>query len=483
MLNAVWVSMVLIAIICGAVTGRMEAVTQQSVIAVKGAVMLAIGLVGIMAFWLGMVEIGRQAGLMRLLAKGMRPLMVRLFPEVPAEHPAMSAMIMNMSANMLGLGNAATPFGLKAMMELDKLNQHKGTATNAMALFLAINTSNVAIFPTSVVAVRAAMGAANPTGVVFTTFVATLIATIIAVFVAKSAQGWKLYQAAPSLGSESTSDADEDEDEESASKALDVEALAAAEARAKALQEAEEALGPTSFPPTPLWARLLQWGFWLALLFAAVLHMRRAWHVYTLQQMGMGSFGVQGIIDVAMAPSTSFFSLGRELFSFWLMPTLIAAIALLGVSRGVKVYEALVTGAKEGWDVAIRIIPYLVAILVAIGMFRASGAMDIMVSGLSPLTEWFGMPGETLPMALMRPLSGSGALGIMVETMQVHGVDSMIGNMVSTFYGSTETTFYTLAVYYGAVGIYNVRHTLIACLIADVVAVLASVWLCLLLFG
>jgi spore maturation protein SpmA len=519
MLNAIWITLLLLAIICGALTGRMEAVTQQSVMAARDAVTLALGLIGIMAFWLGMMNIAREAGLLRWIAAKIRPLMTRLFPDVPGEHPAMSAMIMNMSANMLGLGNAATPFGLKAMMELDRLNQHKGTATNAMSLFLAINTSNVALLPTGVIAIRAAMGSNNPTGIIFTTLVATFCSTIVAIFAAKLFQRLPRYRLPQPLteshpncsihpsGRMSIATTNS---QTTASKQTETSAAATTDAVQKHQTTAPaqtpaadvptqdqvtkadhpptdtaetQALGPETSPPTPLWASILQIVFWATMLIAASMHIWNGYITETASCINSASLSISSGFDALSSPPPSLFALSKDILSFWLLPMLMAALLLYGIGKGVKTYAAMVEGAKEGFEVAIRIIPFLVAILVSIGMFRASGALDLLISAIGPLVQWLGMPPETLPMALMRPLSGSGAMGIMADTMRTYGPDSLIGYMVSTIQGSTETTFYVMAVYFGVVQIKRVRHTVAVCLIADLVGILAAVWICLAMFG
>lgn len=486
MLNAIWAFLILAGILCGAWMGNMEAVTQQSVMAAKAAVTLSLGLLGIMAFWLGIMNIAREAGLLRWIASAIRPLMTRLFPEVPGDHPAMSMMIMNMSANMLGLGNAATPFGLKAMMELDKLNEQKGTATNAMSLFLAINTSSVALLPTGVIAIRAAMGSTNPTGIVFTTFFATICSTAVAITIAKTLQRLPRYRVnvedVPELSKETKSEkAKESSSESSTDKAEKTEEDKPKEIDTDAIQAEVE--GNVEDLEPPAWGPLLQWVFWLGLLFGAGAHIANGWLYEVSQYLGSATVGSQSVVDALSFPAISFFALARDIMSFWMLPIIMAGFILYGVGKGVKVYGALVEGAKEGFDVSIRIIPYLVAILVAIGMFRASGALDLLIGLIGPGVSWLGMPPEALPMALMRPLSGSGAFGIMADTMQAHGADSLIGYMVSTFQGSTETTFYVMALYFGVVQVKRVRHTLFACLLADLTGIIAAVWICRIMFG
>ncbi|AUN93500.1 nucleoside recognition domain-containing protein [Pseudazoarcus pumilus] len=395
----------------------MEALSSGMIDAAGGAVELALGLVGVMTLFLGLMKVAEAGGLLVIIAKLIRPLMTRLFPEVPPNHPAMGAMILNMSANALGLGNAATPFGIRAMQELDKLNTRPGTATNAMALFLAINTSSITLLPTGVIAIRAAAGSADPAAILPTTLFATICATIAAVSAAF------LYRRFFPLGP------------------LDPDA--APVDRPWVNEEGEHIEDAGAYP---LWVSVAA----LVTLFALI-------------------------------PFTIVY--GRAI-SPWIVPGLMVGFLVFGASRGVRIYEVFVEGAKDGFQVALRIIPYLVAILVAVGMFRASGAMDYMVATLGALTGKVGLPAEALPMALLRPLSGSGAYGVMASIINdpAIGPDSYVGMLVTTLQGSTETTFYVLAVYFGAVQIRRIRHTLAAALTADVVAVIAAVAICSYLF-
>ncbi len=399
-------------------TAPMEALSAAMVSAATGAVELAIGLVGVMTLFLGLMKVAEAGGMLNILARLIRPLMVRLFPDVPADHPAMGAMILNLSANALGLGNAATPFGIRAMQELEKLNPQQGTATNAMALFLAINTSSVTLLPTGVIALRAAAGSSDPAGILPTTLFATIGSTMIAVLAAKC-----YSRLAPRhAGGEPTA----------------------------AVASAQPATEDDAMPPPqegyPLWVSL-------------------------------AALGLLG----AMVPLTVMY--GRQI-SPWVIPGLMIFFLGFGVLRRVPVYEVLVEGGKEGFQVALRIIPYLVAILVAVGMLRASGAMDILVGMLGSITSHFGLPAEALPMALLRPLSGSGAYGIMAAIINdpAIGPDSYTGYLVSTLQGSTETTFYVLAVYFGAVQVRRIRHTLAAALTADLAGVVFAIIACLYLF-
>lgn len=420
-INIIWLTMILAATVTAAYTGSMEEVTKASFESAKSAVTLAIGLIGPMALWLGLMKIAEAGGLMQAVARALRPVMVRLFPDVPAEHPAMAAMIMNMAANMLGLGNAATPMGIKAMQELDHLSAEKGTATNAMCLFLAINTSSVTLLPLGVITVRAAAGAAGPANILIPSLLATILSTTVAIAASKILAKQDIPKLAPATTKGSTEP----------TPVPKTEALC---------------------PPT-LAGRLFVLGMVIAFV---------------------GGVGFQ------LSQQTELKIFSTDTFntvSNWLIPLLIAGFLIYGYLRGVKVYEVMTEGAKEGFTTTVKIIPFMVAIFVAIGMFRASGAMEIMVRIFSPLTERIGMPAEAMTMALLRPLSGSGAFGLMSEIV-TKDPDSFLSFLVSTMQGSTETTFYVLAVYFGSVGITRTRHALPAALCADAAGVLGSVMIC-----
>ena len=408
----------------------MQELSQAAIQSAGSAVELAIGLVGVMALFLGLMKVAEAGGLLTVLARLLRPMMTRLFPSVPPDHPAMGAMILNFSANILGLGNAATPFGIRAMQELNKLNPHPGTATNAMALFLAINTSSITLLPTGVIALRASLGAAEPAAILPTTLFATVFATITGIVSALVLQRFFLPPALPA-GSGTGSGADD--------------------TQAGPLPPAGQG-NPPAEEPQPMAIEVPMEGYpgWVSAL---------------------ALLGVLSIIPLTI--------LYGQVIAPWIIPGLIIGFLLFGVARGVRIYEVFVEGAKEGFQVALRIIPYLVAILVAVGMLRASGALGVFVGLLAPWTTPLGLPPEALPMALLRPLSGSGAYGIMAGIMQdpATGPDTYVGLLVSTLQGSTETTFYVLAVYFGAIQVRRVRHTLAAALSADVAAVIAAVFI------
>jgi spore maturation protein SpmA len=394
-----------------------EALSKAMIDAASGSVDLAIGLVGVMTLFLGLVKVAEAGGMLTILARLIRPVMIRLFPDVPPEHPAMGAMILNLSANALGLGNAATPFGIRAMQELDKLNAQRGTATNAMALFLAINTSSVTLLPTGVIALRAAAGSSDPGGILPTTLFATIGSTATAIVAAKLYQRFfPIKRISDALGGQGNS-----------------------------------VPSPGGEIPDPLPQPEPGYPGWVTLIALCIL--------------------------VAFVPITILY--GKNIAP-WIIPGLMVGFLGFGIIRRVRIYEVFVEGAREGFQVAVKIIPYLVAILVAVGMLRASGALEAVVAWLGRWTQTVGLPAEALPMALLRPLSGSGAYGILAAIINDPsiGPDSYTGYLVSTLQGSTETTFYVLAVYYGAVQIKKIRHSLAAALTADLAGLVFAVAIC-----
>ncbi len=414
MLNYIWLALIVIAVVTGALTGRIENVTTAALDNAGTAVEIALGLVGIMALWLGVMKIAEEAGIVAFLARMIRPLARRLFPEIPTDHPAIGAIFLNLSASWLGLGNAATPLGIKAMEHLQTLNPQKDTATNSMIMFLALNTASITFVPMTMIAVRMQTGSANPAEIIGTTIFASMTATVTAIITVKLftalAGGWD-----------------------------------------------------------PLKNRLLQNRYNLIITAVVVLFIACFFMLGSAQK-----------INQAVPPET--FKDVVLFISTWTIPVLLVCIPLAAMIKKLPVYELFIEGAKEGFQVAIRIIPYLVAILVAIGMLRASGALDSFVSVVKPLTDLLGMPAEALPPALMRPLSGSGTLGLVTELLNTHGPDSFIGRLSSTIFGCTETTFYVIAVYFGAVQIKKTRFAIPAGLIADLAGVLAALFICRVVF-
>lgn len=428
MLNYIWLGLVVVAVLLGGFTGKMQEVTGAAFDACKTAVMtIALPLAGVMALWLGLMKIAEKSGLVHLLASALRPILRRLFPDVPPSHPAMGSMVMNMAANMLGLSNAATPLGLRAMQDLEKLNPRPGTATNAMCTFLAINTSSIQLIPATTVAILAAAGSKNPTAIIGTAFFATCCSTIAGLIAVKTLERLPMYALPKCDPNEAHADMKPDETEEAFAK--------------------------------PKW-----WGTLILAAFAACF-LVFAWQ-FMAQNPERGA--LVGLV---------------EAISYLAIPFLIAFFPLYGSLVRVKVYEEFVEGAKEGFQVSIRIIPYLVAIIAAVAMFRSAGGIDIATRWLSPVLDAIHFPAELLPVALMRPLSGSGANGLFTELIQSHGPDSLVSRMAATIMGSTETTFYVLAVYFGSVAIRRTRHAVPAGLIADLVGVAASIIICRWVFG
>jgi spore maturation protein SpmA len=446
-MNQIFLGIVVIAFGVAAVNGTMDETAAGALGGAKTSVEIAIGLVGYMALFLGLMRVAEEGGLLTLLARAIRPIMVRLFPDVPPDHPAMGAMILNIGANALGLTNAATPLGIKAMIELNKLNRTPGVATNAMVMFLALNTSGVALLPSGVVSARAQEGSADPWGIIASTLVATSVATIAGITAAKLLQRLPMFAPPPP-----------EEVEQELEPTLEApQAELVAELMAD--MDAEE----SASPDTP--------GVWL------------------LRFVLVGFMGLLcgPALAVAVLPESNSWTEPLRNFADvtgdWVIPTLITGLLVFGWATGVKVYESFVKAAREGFETGVMIIPYLVAILSAVGMFRGSGAMTALTSALGSVTSPLGIPPEVLPQALIRPLSGSGAYGYMLELMHEHGPDSYIGYFTSTLQGSTETTLYVLAVYFGAVGITRTRHAVVAGLTADFFGFVAASVICVALFG
>jgi spore maturation protein SpmA len=409
MLNALWVGFLLVAFLIALF--RLLVLGDAAVLATmvkalfdssKTAFEIALGLTGVMSLWLGVMKIGERAGMLEVLTRGLAPLFKRLFPEVPANHPALGAMTMNMGANMLGLDNAATPLGIKAMQELQKLNPTPDTASDAQVLFLVINTSSVTLLPVTIFTYRAQLGAADPTDVFVPLLITTYLGTLVGLLV------------------------------------------------------------------TGLFQRL------------------HLWNRVTMAYLGGATMLIGGLVawfgNLDAAEMTRQSSILSNLLLFGIIVTFL----LMAVRRRVNAYEAFIEGAKEGFHTAVTIIPYLVAMLVAIAVFRASGALDLLMGGIRGAVLALGFDArwvDALPTALMKPFSGSGARAMMIDTMQTHGADSFAGRLASIVQGSTETTFYVLAVYFGAVGIKRVRHAVTCGLIADVAGILAAIGMAYLFFG
>lgn len=408
-LNYVFIGLILLSMLFGMVqvivTGNTEVfntILQSTFASAKTGFEISIGLTGVLALWMGILKIGEQAGVVQTLSRIVSPFFRRIFPEVPKDHPVFGTMVMNISANMLGLDNAATPMGLKAMGEMQEMNPKKEEASNAMIMFVVMVASGLTLIPTSIMAYRAQMGAANPADVFLPLLIATYASTV-----------------------------------------------------------------------TGLVACCIK------------------------QKINLADRVILGVLGGLTAVVIALVILASHLSETLLtqVSTLIAAVSLLGVIawfiiqatvRHINAYDAFIDGAKDGFKTAVGIIPYLIAILVAVGMFRASGAMDLVEQGIGHLFALCGINPDmagAVPTALMKPLSGSGARGMMLEAMASHGADSLVGRLCCILQGTTDTTFYMLAVYFGSVGIKNTRHAVACCLLADLAGIITSFVVANLFFG
>ena len=407
-LNYIWIGFFFIAFLIAVIqllmgnTDVFPAIMNSTFDNAKTAFEISLGLTGVLSLWMGIMKIGEKGGLVDILARWLSPLMVHLFPEIPAGHPVFGHIFMNFSANMLGLDNAATPLGLKAMEGMQELNKQKDTATNAMIMFLVLNTSGLTIIPVGVLTYRAVAGAAQPTDVFCPILIATAIATLAGMVITSLYQHINLFNKA-----------------------------------------------------------IMTFVIGICVLVSGVI-----WLGTQVDQETMNKWSTV-VANV-------------------LLFSIIIAFIWAGVRKKINVYEAFIEGAKGGFETAVRIIPYLVAILVAIGVFRASGAMDFIVGGLGRFVEWCGGNADyvaALPTAIMKPLSGSGARGMMVDAMQQYGPDSFIGRLSCIFQGATDTTFYILAVYFGSVGVRKTRHAVAAGLLTDICGVIAAIAVAAIFFG
>lgn len=408
-LNYIWIAFFLVAFVIALVrlifmgdTEVFPAIMNSTFDTSKTAFEISLGLTGVLSLWLGIMKIGEKGGVVNVVAHVLSPVFTRLFPDIPKGHPVTGSIFMNVAANMLGLDNAATPLGLKAMEQLQELNPKKDTATNPMIMFLVLNTSGLTLIPVSIMVYRAQMGAAQPTDIFVPILLATFFSTLAGIIVTS------LYQ------------------------------------RINLINR----------------TMLLTLGGMCAVVAAII---------WGFSQMDKSQMNVV---------STSVANI--------LLMTIIVVFILAGMRHRINVYDAFIEGAKDGFTTAVRIIPYLVAILVGIGVFRASGAMDILIDGIKWIVSTLG--GNTdfvgaLPTALMKPLSGSGARGMMVDAMTTYGADSFVGSLSCIFQGSTDTTFYILAVYFGSVGVRYTRHAVACGLLADLAGVVAAIAICYMFFG
>lgn len=408
-LNYIWVAFFIIAFVMGLVqlcfmgnTEVFPAMMTSTFESSKTAFEISLGLTGTLSLWLGIMKIGEKGGVINVLSRLLSPVFCKLFPDIPKGHPVTGSIFMNLAANMLGLDNAATPLGLKAMEGMQELNQKKDTASNSMIMFLVLNTSGLTLIPISILVYRAQMGAAQPTDIFIPILLATFFSTITGIVITCLFQKINLFNR---------------------TLMLTLGGLCAA-------------------------VGLIIWGF-----------------------SGMEKEKMQ-VVSTLVANILLF--------------SIIISFIVAGLIKKINVYEAFIEGAKDGFNTAIRIIPYLVAILVGIGVFRVSGAMDMLIKGISNTIALCGMNTdfvEALPTAIMKPLSGSGARGMMIDAMQTHGVDSFVGRLSCIFQGSTDTTFYILAVYFGSVSVRNTRHAVTCGLLADLAGIIAAIFIAYAFFG
>lgn len=408
-LNYIWIAFFVIAFFFGLVElcfmGNTEVFTnmvQATFDSSKTAFETSLGLTGVLALWLGIMKIGERAGAVNVLARVLSPVFTKLFPDIPKNHPVMGSIFMNIASNMLGLDNAATPTGLKAMQQMQELNTRKDTATNPMIMFLVLNTSGLTIIPTTILAFRAAKGAAMPTDVFIPILIATTVATLAGIIITALWQKINLFQ--PLL-------------------LLTLGGLIAS-------------------------VGVVVWGF---------------------GQMDKDTMALVANVTANV-----------------ILLGIIVTFIVMGAFKKINVYDAFIEGAKDGFHTAVRIIPYLVAILVAVAVFRASGAMDMLVEGIAWCVRACGLDDQfvgALPTAFMKPLSGSGARGLMLEAMDNYGADSFIGRLSCIFQGSTDTTFYVLAVYFGSISVKNTRHAVSCGLLADLAGVIAAIAIAYVFFG
>jgi spore maturation protein SpmA len=402
-LNYIWIAFFLIALVVGLVklvflhdTEIFTAMVNSTFEMAKVGFEISLGLTGVLTLWLGLMKVGERGGVVDALAKVVRPFFHRLFPEIPRNHPVHGSIIMNFAANMLGLDNAATPLGLKAMQELQELNPDKDTASNAQIMFLVLNTSGLTLIHISIMVYRAQMGAANPSDVFLPILLTTFFSTLTGLVAVALVQRINLLD-----------------------------------------------------------------------------------RVVLAYLVGLTALVAATLVYFSRLPEPQIQTVSNVVANVLLFGV-IAAFITMAMLRRVNVYEAFIEGAKDGFPVVIKIIPYLVAILVAIGVFRASGAMDLVVAGVGTAFGWLGVNTdfiEALPTALMKPLSGSGARGMMVDAMQTHGADSFVGRLACTFQGATDTTFYIIALYFGSVGVRRTRHAVTCGLIADLAAIVAGIFI------
>jgi spore maturation protein SpmA len=453
LLNYVWLGLIVFALLLGGFTGRIDAVGAGAIDNARNGVILAGNLVAVMTLWLGMMRLAAEAGLVHKLGRAIRPALRWLFPEVPRDHPALGSITMNLAANLLGLDNAATPLGLRAMEELETLNPRPGVATNAMCMLLAMNTSGLTLVPTTVIGVLIAVHSRNPTAVIAPTLAATALAHVAAIATAKLLENSPFYRPPPAAAVVARMPADPAPRTREGAEGLLLEADAEAADRLRPMIRGGRLV-------------LIATG----LTFAAMLAFTAfpEWFGHAAPPAESGRFVLWRLLDGV---------------SKLAIPWLIAIFPIYAALRRIPVYETFIEGAREGFGVAVRIIPYVVGMFVAIGMLRASGGMDLLAAALRPLTDLAHFPPEVAPMALIRPFSAAAALGVLGDIAHHYPPDSLPVLIAATLYGCSETTFYVVAVYFGAVNVRKTRHAIPTGIVADIACPIAAVLVCTAMFG
>jgi spore maturation protein SpmA len=445
MLNVIWLLMILVAVLVGGFTGKLGVMTEGAFAQAKAAVMeIALPLIGLMAIWLGMMRLAERAGLVQFLARCLRPVLRVLFPEVPAGHPAQGAMVLNMAANMLGLGNAATPLGIRAMALLQRLNPHKAIASNSMVTFLAVNTASIQLVPMTAISLLAVQGGKLSSSIIFPALLATAVAMASGIAVSRFFARFFPIRPEEARGEEGT-----------------------------VTEEKEEPLPEFAEPPAlTVGGRVLLAGFFLAIagMFFVLVwpDLANALPVSLHFEWRYANFWPHDGLGLRMVNAASVLA----------VPFMLAFFPGYAWLRGVKVYEQFCEGAKEAFATGQRIVPFLVAMLVSIRLLREAGVIQAVTEVLRGGLARVGFPADLLPLAIMRPLSGGASQGILVDLIKTHGPDSVLARMAGTIYGSTETTFYVLAIYFGSVGIRKYRHAILVGLTADLVALAMAIWMC-----
>lgn len=455
MLNWIFLLMMTVSVAVALLLGRMEMMASTVFSKCEDAVMkVMLPLGGVIVLWMGLMRLVERSGLIVIVGKIIAPVMRRLFPDVPAGHPAHASIALNLGATMLGGGNAATPLGLRAMAQLNSLNPHPGVATNSMCLLLAMNSCAITLIPATTIGLLKARGAMNPFGVILPALLTTVLATAAGILAAKLMQRMRSFQPVPIPESE-----------------------------LPPAQEKKEEYQPVEPKRLAGWQKAVM-ALWF--LLPAVVGALYVWEPQKLAQWQQDLWNFLGVAGTTSWQGSLAATAGGRAVAFFSMatvPVFIGFCVIFAAMQGLKVYEELVEGGREGMNTVLRVIPYVVAMLVALGMFTGSGALSLLEKVLRPILSAVGFPVEVLPMAIVRPLSGGAARGVLDEIATTHGPDSLITTVAATINGSTETTFYVAAVYFGSVGIKRMRHAIPAGLAADVVAMFSAVFFCWLFFA